>query len=581
MSGRWNRIINVAILVTLAILLLNPSGVVARWFTTAYSGWQEQRRVERTWDELVSVPSLLGSRPRNDQGVIVEFVDYDCPVCQTVAPAVSEATRTRGVSVVVRHVPSERSGLAATEAALAAICTERYDLFPEAHDALISNRRWLSDRDWTGLGISLGIGDSQSFGNCMGEEATRNRLARDKALADYLRIPGTPTFVSASELHPGAPGLVSALAAISRVAVAEDRVPFRSLGQSAFDSSEHPDLAELPSVVAGFFLPDTGLALVHRSTIHLVDLSSGRARVVGREGEGPKEFGYIARANRTPRGILVWDVLRRRATFIAPGGEFLRSQSYGQVSFQGYYNAHPVAVDLDGRIVFRDGINKDFGDYEGRTWNPATYVAVQEDGELRIVAEAKGEEMYYGPKRSNNVAFGHRTFEAATEDYLIIAETDRGVIALVDWTGREVVEIPMPAGVRLSAAQMRAGRQSLVSGWERFAEHLTRAGAPGNWDEFDPSLGVKEWPMNEVAPPIDTVLTDFDARLWVRDYRLPGEDSVTWRVWDTDQAQLLFTARMDGDDTLLDARGDLVLLRRLDAFDVPRAVVIQLAPVPD
>ena len=55
----------------------------------------------------------------------------------------------------------------------------------------------------------------------------------------------------------------------------------------------------------------------------------------------------------------------------------------------------------------------------------------------------------------------------------------------------------------------------------------------------------------------------------------------SWRVWNTDQGQLLFTARMDGDDTLLDARGDLVLLRRLDAFDVPRAVVIQLAPAPD
>lgn len=74
-------------------------------------------------------------------------------------------------------------------------------------------------------------------------------------------------------------------------------------------------------------------------------------------------------------------------------------------------------------------------------------------------------------------------------------------------------------------------------------------------------------------------LTDYDGRLWVRDYRLPDQDSVTWQVWDidSDEPEVLFTARMDGEDTLLDARGDLVLLRRTDELDLPRAVVRQLA----
>ncbi len=301
MGDRWNRVVNIAILAVLAILLLNPAGVVGRWVTAAYRERQEQYRVERTWDELASAPSLLGSRPRDGRGVIVEFVDYDCPVCRTVAPAVSEAARTRGVSVIVRHVPSERTGVASAEAALAAICTEDYGLFPEAHDALISDRTWLSTRDWTGLAVSVGIGDAESFGDCMAKEATRNRLARDRALADYLRIPGTPTFVSAGKVHPGAPGLALALAAASRAAAAEDRVPVRSPGRPAFDSSEHPGLSEeMREIVAGFFLPDSGLALVERTEIHMVDLSSGRVRVVGREGEGPREFGHIGRPKPCP-----------------------------------------------------------------------------------------------------------------------------------------------------------------------------------------------------------------------------------------------------------------------------------------
>ena len=74
------------------------------------------------------------------------------------------------------------------------------------------------------------------------------------------------------------------------------------------------------------------------------------------------------------------------------------------------------------------------------------------------------------------------------------------------------------------------------------------------------------------------MLTDFDSRLWVRDYRIPGQDSVTWRVWDIERERLLFTARMGGEDTLLDARGDWVLLRRLDAFDGPRSVITRLSP---
>lgn len=371
----------------------------------------------------------------------------------------------------------------------------------------------------------------------------------------------------------------------SQAPTAEEPAPLRPSNESTFDSSEHQDLSELLNVVAGFFLPDTGLVLVERGEIHMVDLSSGKTRVVGRKGEGPREFGHIGRATRTPQGILVWDVPRRRVVIIAHDGEFLRSEGYAQLPLQDFTNAYPVAVHPDGRIVYRDGIYRSIRDYDGRTWNPATYVAAQDAGELQIVARAKGDEAYYGAKRSGSVVFGHRTFEAATEERLIIAETDRGAIAVLDWSGREVAEIPMPAGVRLPAAQV-VGRQLLVSRWERFEELLKRAAASGRVP-YTPGNRVgsshpdfKDWPINEVPPPVDTLLTDFDARLWARDYRLPDQDSVTWRVWDIDQAQLLFTARMDGEDVLLDARGDLVLLRRVDAFDVPRAVVSQLRAGP-
>ncbi len=374
-------------------------------------------------------------------------------------------------------------------------------------------------------------------------------------------------------------------------APAEPIAALRPVGQPAFDSSEHPDLAELSALVAGFFLPDSGLALVEPTEIHMIDLSigssAGTTRVVGREGEGPREFRFIGRARRVPGGILVSDVLRRRVSVISHDGEFLRSQSVPDAEFGDYLGAYPVGIHPDGRIVFRDGIAQMGRDYDGQTWSPATYVTVRDDGELDVVAEATGDEVYFGSKRSGDVVFGDQTHEAATEDHLLIGETHRGAIAVLDWSGGEVAEIPMPAGVRVPDARA-TGRQVLLARWQRFAEGFNRFAAAGQIPfeprEFDPSGAsepdLEDWPINEVAPAIDALLTDFDERLWVRDYRLPDQDSVTWRVWDIDRQELLFTARMDGADILLDARGDMVMLRRLDEFDVPRALVMQLRAPP-
>ena len=320
----------------------------------------------------------------------------------------------------------------------------------------------------------------------------------------------------------------------------------------------------------------------------MVDLTSGETRVVGRRGEGPEEFGHISRANHAPQGMLVWDFPRRRAVLIAHDGEFLGSRNYGQVQFQDVFSSRPVGVGTDGHIVFRDGPGRfmEFG--MGRLWDPAWYVTVQDDGELHRIAEAGGEEMYYGQHRSNSVTMGHRTFEAATEERLIVADTERGAIAVLDWSGSEVAEIPMPPSVRLSAAQMQAGRERRVAQQQEFMAFFRRAAERGQLPEMagrvdDAEIAERysDWPINDVAPAIDTLLTDFDARLWVRDYRLAGQDSVTWRVWDIDQPQLLFTVRMDGEDRVLDARDDLILLRRVNALDVPRAEIRRLTAVPE
>lgn len=366
----------------------------------------------------------------------------------------------------------------------------------------------------------------------------------------------------------------------SRLA-SQDPEPLRLATGFLFDSSEHPGLSELLTVTAGFFAPDSGIVLVDRTRIHIVHPSSGTVRAIGREGEGPEEFRRITHAVRAPGGVAVWDMLRYRVAFISHDGEFLRSRRYLDVPFKGFANVRPVAVRPDGMVVFRDEVGGGPEGFAGRIRHPARFVAVGSGGGLEVLTEARGDEWYYqagGKRMSDAVLLGHLTLTAATRDRFLVADTQTGTVAVLDWSGRGIGGIPMPAAVRPSADEIRLARQAGAEVWRETGEQMIKLAAEGSIpfspEEFEdfPTL-PPDWPVNEVAPPIDAIVADFDARVWIRDYRLPGHDSVTWRVWDIDRERLLFSVRLDGYDTLLDARGDMVLLRRVDEFEVPRVVV--------
>ena len=358
-------------------------------------------------------------------------------------------------------------------------------------------------------------------------------------------------------------------------------------GPSTFDSSELPQLTHALSVIAGgFFLPDSGMVLVERTEVYFVDMASGETRVFGREGGGPLEFRRIQRALRSPQGIALHDNYRLRIVFLDNSGEYVGDMRYNTVPFKGsLMGARPVAVHPDGRIVFRDREGKDFGSYRGRTWDAIEYLAVDSAGEVEVVAQAKGSEYHYEAQRSGSVFFGHSTLMAASPDRVAIAETDREAIQVFGWDGGEVGRIPMPPAVRPSGDQVRAVREYRADAPSRWAERLSRAPTEvpavvleGLADLATLRPDLDHWPVNDLAPPIDQLFVDFDERLWVRDYHFTDQGSVTWRVWDMNRFTPLFQVKLAADEELLDARGDIVLLRREDELDVPRAVVSRLEP---
>ncbi len=582
-SNKTNRLVNIAILAAIAILLFYPSGVLGRWISTVYREWEERQRVAEIWDELVAASGILGSR-EDTEGVIVEFADYDCPACRMVASVVADRARRGDATVVVRHIPSQSTGSAGPDAARAAIRAEWQGRFVEAHEALMADDSWLETRDWTGLAVNIGIADSTAFNTCLNDESTERRLLRDRMFADTLKIPGTPTYVTRQGLHIGVRGFAAATRAVAEIRPArsrEDRSARRLGGESIFDSARDLDPAAtgLIAANAGFFLRDNHLVIVDRTEMVFVDPASGDIRTVGGKGSGPGEFNHILGAMRAADGVAAWDLLSQRISFFSSHGEFLRSQRYDPLSFR-HMMANPVAVHPDGDILFRDGGTSGDG-ISGRTWNPARYEALGADGQLRTVAAAKGDELFYrtlpgGGVESERVVFGHRTLDGAAGDVLVVAPTDATAIQVMDWSGRVRSSLPMPEAVKAAPHQIRMARDSIAAArTRRFALAAAKLGpSPG----FPEPEAIPNLPANEVAPAIDRLFVDFDERLWVREYRFPEQESVTWQVWDIDRSRRLFTVQTDGDAKLLDAKGEMVLIRREDAFDVPRIITRRIVP---
>lgn len=215
-GDRLGKITNIAILVTLLFLLLNPSGVIGRWVGRQWAEVRERRAVAGLWTELAGPVSALGVENGGDaRPVVVEFLDYQCPACRAVAPVLAEAWDAGLATVVIRHLPIEQIHPVARQAAKAAVCAEWQGRLREAHDALLGEGGWVTGQDWLGLGEAIGIVDLKRFAECLEGAKAEARVDSDLQLAANLGIASTPSFVTARGVYRGANGLRAALQEVS------------------------------------------------------------------------------------------------------------------------------------------------------------------------------------------------------------------------------------------------------------------------------------------------------------------------------------------------------------------------------
>jgi len=160
-------------------------------------------RTVANWSDYSQEGVRLG--PDSALVTVVEFGDFQCPIC---ARAAAYLSRFRGgspseVAIVYRHYPLHQP---AFTAAIAAECARLVGSFERFHDALYRQPRLIGEVPWSAFAHEAGVADTLAFAQCMRGNEAAVAVSRDTAAANALGVRGTPTFLVNEVVVPGFPG---------------------------------------------------------------------------------------------------------------------------------------------------------------------------------------------------------------------------------------------------------------------------------------------------------------------------------------------------------------------------------------
>lgn len=137
---------------------------------------------------------------------VVEFGDFECPVCGQAEKTVREIRKKYGdqIRFVFRQFPVVSLHAQAEEAAEASECAAEQGKFWEAAEKLYDNQSDLSDRALRRYAAGLGL-DQGRFNQCLSGQSMVPRIRRDVADGHAFGVRATPTFFVGQQTIEGAP----------------------------------------------------------------------------------------------------------------------------------------------------------------------------------------------------------------------------------------------------------------------------------------------------------------------------------------------------------------------------------------
>ena len=401
------------------------------------------------------------------------------------------------------------------------------------------------------------------------------RIARCiSVVARCLREQGTATTVMlASAVVFASPFAASGL---GFAAPQNDVVPVAHLSETPlFDSGQHPsaNVSVLGSLSLAMILNESRIVLLDGTTLLFIDPWTSELWTAGREGGGPGEFVGSGLELSLFRGeqsqLVVWDFSNGfRLTVFSDSGDVLDTR---RVNLSPLDFHHPLAISRlwevfpSGGLAFLDGGPPIGGGGNDLGRPPGYVVEVSPEGEVRTIVEYQGRE-------TGDLLFAHDTHVAIQGEWIVVGDTESEHIKIFDRSGTIVSRIPMPGErARVSEEHLEAAlgnaHERAIRSHESSREHYEALRLPTKGLEFR----ERRYRHNEVAPPIDAIRVDGDARLWVRHYVLPGDQVERWTVWDDGGEG--FLVELPVGEAWMDARGNLVLLRVRNSLGVDRAVI--------
>lgn len=297
------------------------------------------------------------------------------------------------------------------------------------------------------------------------------------------------------------------------------------------------------------------------------DLHGQLHRIVGRKGAGPGEFEDLAWIQGANGDVAAYDQDLHRVSFFGPQGDFLRSVRV--VAPEDYVLAVANGVLADGSILAHAWPSG---------WQPETPVtrdtlAILLYDSLGSFHDGLGSFLWderYQEHRSgegffrSRLPFGRRSAVAVAGSRYYVMESEGYGIDVFDSTGtavRELHSTVSPPPIEIAEADLRVVRARMarpeVPPVFRLAERFDRMPLP---DVFPPYgwLGRRD---------VSILRVSHDGEVWALEFGGVRDSSPIWLVFAADGT---VRGRVAGSEELdlLDVRGDTVLVRRWDAYDV-------------
>ena len=179
---------------------------------------EAEATLKRHAEEVFRDPDTPVAANPNGDVTLVEFFDYNCPYCRQMAPVMLEAEKSDPqLRIVYKEFPI--LGPNSVHAAKAALAAHKQGKYLAFHKALFEGRGTVDPGRVTEAAKKVGL-DLERLKVDLADPAIQKAIEKNLALAQELRIDGTPGFVAGKKILRGATNLKTLQAFIAEARAA-------------------------------------------------------------------------------------------------------------------------------------------------------------------------------------------------------------------------------------------------------------------------------------------------------------------------------------------------------------------------